>query len=77
MTRPKAEPAVTEKSADETSLDELREARDAIADAIEALKGAMRRGQPSARQTYVFKLGFAHGRLRRIIERALPQGSLQ
>jgi hypothetical protein len=69
MTRPKAEPAVTEKSADETSLDELREVRDALADAIEALKGVMRHGQPSSRETYVFKLGFAYGRLHRVIAR--------
>jgi chaperonin GroEL (HSP60 family) len=58
------------RSADDTNLDELREVRDAIADAIEALKTAMRGSHPSVREKYVFKLGFAYGRLRRIIERA-------
>jgi hypothetical protein len=68
MTKPKAE-AAAKKSADEASLDELREVRDALAEAIESLKTAMRGAHPSVREKYVYKLGFAYGRLRRIIER--------
>jgi hypothetical protein len=68
MTRPKAEVAA-EKSANEKNLDELREVRDAIADAIEALKVGMRGSAPAVREKYVFKLGFAYGQLRRILGR--------
>jgi hypothetical protein len=68
MTRPKAE-VEARKSAYELNLAELRAARDALADAIEALKLTMQGPRPTARETYVVALGFAYGRLRRIIER--------
>jgi hypothetical protein len=57
------------KPDDEASLGDLRDARDALADAIETLKKAMRCRQHSVRDEFVFKVGFAYGRLRKIIAR--------
>jgi hypothetical protein len=66
--------AKADKGVAEANLDDVREARDALADAVEALKGAMRHGQPSSRETFLFKLGFARGRLLRVTQRIASAG---
>jgi hypothetical protein len=52
----------------------MREARDAMSDAIERLKTAMHRGgHVSARDVFEFKVGFARGKLGRIVQRILKE----
>jgi hypothetical protein len=74
MTRPKVEVAA-EKSAHERNLEELRETRDALADAIEALKMTMKGPHPAVRVEFINKVRFALTRLTHVAERLMEEGA--
>lgn len=54
---------------DKRSLDDLRQVERAVVEARIALTKAMVGQGPPARETFIFNIGFARGRLSRISER--------